>query len=147
MADVDYARRHVRFGWWSLLAFATLGLTLEALHGFKVAAYLDVSNDTRRLMWTLAHAHGTLLSVLHVIFGLSVRAFPEMGARNRPLVSRALIGASVLLPGGFLVGGVGFYGGDPGVGILVVPIGAAALIIAVFLLARMAGSIHTTTKR
>jgi len=147
MSDVDYARRHVRFGWWSLLVFAIGGLVLESLHGFKVAAYLDVSNDTRRLMWTLAHAHGTLLSVLHVIFGLSVRVFPEMGARNRPLVSRALTGASVLLPGGFLVGGIGFYGGDPGVGILVVPIGAAALIIAVFLLARMAGSIHTTTKR
>jgi hypothetical protein len=147
MSDVDYARRHVRFGWWSLLVFAIGGLILESLHGFKVAAYLDVSNDTRRLMWTLAHAHGTLLSVLHVVFGLSVRAFPEMAARSRPLVSRALIGASVLLPGGFLVGGVGFYGGDPGVGILVVPIGAAALIIAVFLLARMAGSIHTTTKR
>ena len=147
MSDVDYARRHVRFGWWSLLVFAIGGLVLESLHGFKVAAYLDVSNDTRRLMWTLAHAHGTLLSVLHVIFGLSVRAFPEMAARSRPLVSRALIGASVLLPGGFLVGGIGFYGGDPGVGILVVPIGAAALIIAVFLLARMAGSIHTTTKR
>ena len=147
MPDVDYARRHVRFGWWSLLVFAIGGLVLESLHGFKVAAYLDVSNDTRRLMWTLAHAHGTLLSVLHVIFGLSVRAFPEMGARARPLVSRALIGASVLLPGGFFVGGIGFYGGDPGVGILVVPIGAAALIIAVFQLARMAGSIHTTTKR
>jgi hypothetical protein len=147
MPDVDYARRHVRFGWWSLLVFAIGGLVLESLHGFKVAAYLDVSNDTRRLMWTLAHAHGTLLSVLHVIFGLSVRAFPEMGARARPLVSRALIGASVLLPGGFLVGGIGFYGGDPGVGILVVPIGAAALIIAVFQLARMAASIHTTTKR
>jgi hypothetical protein len=147
MPDVDYARRHVRFGWWSLLVFAIGGLVLESLHGFKVAAYLDVSNDTRRLMWTLAHAHGTLLSLLHVIFGLSVRAFPEMGARARPLVSRALIGASVLLPGGFLVGGIGFYGGDPGAGILVVPIGAAALIIAVFQLARMAASIHTTTKR
>ena len=147
MPDVDYARRHVRFGWWSLLVFAIGGLVLESLHGFKVAAYLDVSNDTRRLMWTLAHAHGTLLSVLHVIFGLSVRAFPEMGARARPLVSRALIGASVLLPGGFFVGGIGFYGGDPGIGIFVVPIGAAALIIAVFQLARMAASIHTTTKR
>ncbi|HEY8174006.1 MAG TPA: hypothetical protein VIH21_13040, partial [Dehalococcoidia bacterium] len=66
MADgMDYARRHLRFGWWSLFVFATLGLTLEALHGFKVRAYLDVSNDTRRLMWTLAHAHGTLLGLVH----------------------------------------------------------------------------------
>jgi len=71
-----------RFGWWSLLLFTALGLGLESLHGFKVRAYLDVSNETRRLMWTLAHAHGALLSVLHVVFGLSLRVSPEMGARG-----------------------------------------------------------------
>ena len=48
MAGIDYARRHLRVGWWSLLAFATLGLALESLHGFKVRAYLDVSSETRR---------------------------------------------------------------------------------------------------
>ena len=68
---IDYARRHVRFGWWTLLVYAALGLALEALHGFKVAAYLDVDNDTRRLMWRLAHTHGTLLGALNVrgVFG------------------------------------------------------------------------------
>lgn len=84
----DYARRHLRFGWWSLLAFTAFGLALELLHGFKVGAYLDVSNDTRRLMWTLAHAHGTMLAVLHVVFGLTVRVAPDMGLPVRPLVSR-----------------------------------------------------------
>src|SRR6185503_13621800 len=118
MADRDYARRHLRFGWWSLLLFATIGLVLESLHGFKVSAYLDVSNETRRLMWTLAHAHGALLSMVHVLFGLSVRVAPEMGTRDRPLISRCLIGASVVLPGGFFLGGIGSYGGDPGVGVL-----------------------------
>jgi len=136
----DYARRHLRFGWWSLLLFTTLGLVLETLHGFKVRAYLDVSNETRRLMWTLAHAHGALLSIVHLIFGLSVRVAPEMGARNRPLISWCLIGASVLLPGGFFLGGTVFYGGDPGVGALVVPVGAVSMMIAVFLLARMAAA-------
>ena len=138
---MDYARRHLRFGWWSLLAFIVLGLVLESLHGFKVRAYLDVSNDTRRLMWTLAHAHGTLLSLVHVLFGLSVRVLPDISARNRPLISWCLIGASVLLPGGFFLGGAVFYGGDPGVGALLVPVGAALMMIAVFLLARMADSI------
>jgi hypothetical protein len=136
----DYARRHLRFGWWSLAVFATLGLVLESLHGFKVGAYLDVSNETRRLMWTLAHAHGTLLSMVHVVFGLSVRVAPEVSARERPLISRCLIGASLLLPGGFFLGGVTFYGGDPGVGVLLVPVGAVSLIIAVFLLARLAAT-------
>ena len=27
-------KRHLRFGWWALLLFLTLGLGLEALHGF-----------------------------------------------------------------------------------------------------------------
>lgn len=136
----DYARRHLRFGWWSLVVFATLGLVLESLHGFKVRAYLDVSNDTRRLMWTLAHAHGTLLSIVHVIFGLSVRVAPELSGRDRPLISWCLIGASLLLPGGFFLGGVTFYGGDPGVGVLLVPVGAVSLIAAVWLLARQVTS-------
>ncbi len=29
-----YSRRHLRFGWWSLLVFLTLGIALESLHGF-----------------------------------------------------------------------------------------------------------------
>jgi hypothetical protein len=133
---MNYAQRHLRFGWWSLFLFATLGLTLEALHGFKVRLYLDVSNDTRRLMWTLAHAHGTLLGIVHVIFGLMVRVAPEMSSRNLRATSSSLIAASVLLPGGFFLGGVVFYSGDPGVGAILVPIGAALLLWVVFQIAR-----------
>jgi len=133
---IDYAQRHLRVGWWSLLAFAILGLTLEALHGFKVRAYLDTSNETRRLMWTLAHAHGIGLALVHVVFGLMLRAVPEATPRNVPLTSTALVLASVLLPGGFFLGGVVFYAGDPGVGIALVPAGAAALLYAVFSIAR-----------
>jgi hypothetical protein len=138
--NVDYSRRHLRFGWWSLLLFTVLGLGLEILHGFKVSAYLDASNDTRRLMWTLAHAHGTLLALVHVLFGLTIRVAPEMAARSRSLISWCLIGASVLLPGGFFLGGIVFYGGDPGLSVLLVPIGAVVLMIAIFTLARTASS-------
>ena len=42
---------HLRVGWWSLLVFLTVGIVLETLHGFKVGFYLDVGNDTRRMMW------------------------------------------------------------------------------------------------
>ena len=44
LLHVDYAQRHLRLGWWSLFIFATAGLVLESLHGFKIRAYLDVSN-------------------------------------------------------------------------------------------------------
>ena len=45
-------------------------------------------------------------------------------------------GASMLLPGGFFAGGAIYYAGDPGPGILLVPVGAFLLITAVFLVAR-----------
>ena len=130
------ARRHLRFGWWSLLAFLTLGFTLEMLHGFKVGLYLDASNETRRLMWTLAHAHGGLLAVINILFGLYLRVAPEAPPRRLAAVSASLIAAGVVLPGGFFLGGVTVYGGDPGLGILAVPAGAALLAAAVYGIAR-----------
>ena len=133
--SVDYGRRHLRFGWWSLLLFATLGLVLESLQGFKVRAYLDVANETRRLMWTLAHAHGTLLAIVHVIFALTWRSAPASLPSPR-LISASLIAASVLLPGGFFLGGVTFYSGDPGVGVVLVPVGGVLLLCALFSIAR-----------
>lgn len=133
---IDYASKHIRFGWWALLVFLTLGFILEMMHGFKVRFYLDVANETRRLMWTLAHAHGTLLSVIHIVFGLCLHAQAGMARGKLPLVSSSLVGASILLPGGFFLGGVVFYSGDPGLGILVLPIGAVLLGIAVFFIAR-----------
>ena len=120
--------------------FALLGLLLEALHGFKIRGYVDVSNETRRLMWTLAHAHGTLLSVVHVVFGLCLMTFPDLTARNLRLISTSLIAASIVLPGGFFLGGIAFYSGDPGLGVLLVPAGAVLLLTAVFCIARGAAS-------
>lgn len=132
-------RRHLRFGWWTLLFFLTLGLGLEALHGFKVGLYLDVSNETRRLMWTLAHAHGTLLALVNLGFAFTVRLVPEWAARERGVASACLRGSTLLIPAGFFLGGVFIYSGDPGVGIVLVPIGGLLLLIAVFLTACGAG--------
>lgn len=131
----SYTRLHLQFGWWSLLVFAAAGLVLETLHGFKAPLYVDVSNDTRRLMWTLAHAHGVGLSLVHILFAVSLPALPAAPARDR-LASRCLIASSVLLPGGFFLGGLVYYAGDPGPGILLVPVGAFLLLAAVYLQAR-----------
>lgn len=137
---MDYTRRHLRFGWWSLFGFLMLGLALELLHGFKAGLYLDVQNETRRLMWTLAHAHGALLGLVHIAYALSLPRLWGLDTRGRLQASWCLIGASILLPGGFFAGGLRVYGGDPGPGILLAPIGAASLLIAVFLAARAAGA-------
>ena len=128
-------RRHLRFGWWSLLVFLTFGLVLEALHGFKVQAYLNVMNETRRLMWTLAHAHGTLLGLANLGFAFSASCSPRWPVRGRLVASSALIAASLLMPGGFFFGGVWIYAGDPGLGILLVPLGGLLLLVAVLLTA------------
>jgi hypothetical protein len=135
-----WAGPHLRFGWWMLLAFLTVGLALEALHGFKVGFYLDVSNETRRHMWTLAHAHGALLGLINIAFGLTVSRLPGWVGTSPQLASRCLISGSVLMPAGFALGGVVIYAGDPGLGILLLPVGAALLFTAVFLTARGAHS-------
>lgn len=133
------ARRHLRFGWWTLLVFLTLGLGLETLHGFKVGAYLNVSNETRRLMWTLAHAHGTLLALVSLGFGFMVRLSPDWSSRQRAVASACLRGSTLLMPAGFFLGGLFIYSGDPGLGILLVPVGGVMLFVGVLLSALGAG--------
>ena len=124
---------NVKFGLWSLLAYLSLGLVLEALHGFKVGWYLDF--ETRRLMWTLAHAHGVLLSMLLIGFGMMISVWPDDSASWRRLASGCLLAATVLLPSGFLLGGAFVHGGDPGLGVLLSPIGGVLLLVGVALTA------------
>ncbi len=133
----DLVRRHLRLGWWCLLLFLTLGAVLETLHGFKLGYYLDVSNTTRRHMWTLAHAHGTLLALLHIAFAASVTLLARPHPRMLGWASGCLTASTALLPGGFFLGGLYIYSGDPGLGIALVPAGGLLLFLAVALTARM----------
>jgi len=130
------AALHLRFGWWTLLFFLSAGLVLEALHGFKAGSYLDVSNSSRRLMWTLAHAHGTLLSLVNLAFAFTLKHLRDWPVGPRNMAWRTLLAASLLMPGGFFLGGVVIYGGDPGPGIALVALGGLLLLVAVLLIAR-----------
>jgi hypothetical protein len=129
------ARRHIGVGLWALLLFVTLGAALETLHGFKADLYLNVENEARRLMWRLAHAHGTLIALVHVIFGLLTSAGHLRLASRLRIAAGALSAALLLIPGGFFLGGVVLVGGDPGPAVLLVPPGAVCLIAAVLLTA------------
>src|SRR4051812_9384176 len=95
------ARRHHLIGWWGLLVFLSLGIALETMHGFKVGYYLDPAHRLRRLLWTLAHTHGTLLSLVHVAFAVGVTQFGRWSERRLKLASFFLIDALLLLPAGF----------------------------------------------
>ena len=114
----------------ALLAFAAVGLALEILHGFKVAAYVNVSNETRRTLWTLAHAHGALLGLVNIVFAITVRLRLGRAQSGYRLASRSLLAATAAIPAGFFLGGCFTYDGDPGLGILLVPVGGMLLLIA-----------------
>jgi membrane protein DedA with SNARE-associated domain len=121
--------RNLRFGWWSLLIFLSLGGALETLHGFKIGWYVNVESEMRRLMFTLAHAHGTALALINITAGLTGRNLKNFDLR--PAVSFSLMWAGVLFPLGFFLGGVVTYGGDPGLGIWLVPVAALLLFYSV----------------
>jgi hypothetical protein len=130
--------RHVRVGFGALFVFATLGVGLEALHAFKSPWYLDVGQETRRLMWTLAHAHGVGLGLVNVAYAAALRVFFGAASRAHALASALLAAATLLLPLGFALGGVVTYGGDPGPAVVLVPLGALSLWLALALIAREA---------
>jgi hypothetical protein len=139
MSDADESRTsrvHLRIGWWGLLLFLTLGTALEALHALKAGLYLDPANDARRLMWRLAHAHGALLSLLNVVFALTLVRWRAAAVSRRPLASGCLAAATLLVPAGFFAGGSFVHGGDPGLGVWLVPPGALLLFVAVLTTAR-----------
>ena len=132
-------QRHIRFGWWSLLTFVALGILLESLLAYKVTWYLGEDYENiRRLMWRLAHAHGTLLSLVHLLFAMTVHLLPAtISQRGARFASPCFIAASFLLPGGFFLGGIFTFEqhADPGLGIFLVPVGALLMVVAVSLTA------------
>ncbi len=128
-------RRHLRFGWWSLLLFLCMGLVLEALHGLKLGWYLDVTSDARRLLLRLAHAHGALLALVNLAFAGTLGLLGQAQQRPPRFGSSCLLIAGCLLPAGFCLGGLAMRGPDPGLGIFFVPLGAGVFFAGVLAIA------------
>lgn len=135
------ARRHQVWGWRLLALFMAGGLALESMQGFKIGLYLDEPNSLRRELWTLAHAHGTLIAIVQLLFAQVVShrwwtSWPRMR-----LCSFLYLWAALLLPGGFFLGGLAPYdNSDPAIGIWLVPLGAMFLIIAALITASQAAA-------
>ncbi len=113
----------IRQGWISLAAWIVFGLLIEGLIGFRSPVLLD--DSIRRDLFRLAHAHGTLLNL--VLIAAAICARLDL-IRFGGMTSLGLRAAVVLLPGGFLLGGIWHFKDDPGVGILLVPVGAVLLL-------------------
>jgi len=115
--------RLIRQGWISLALWITFGVLLEGLIGFRTPSYLD--DGVRREMFRMAHAHGTLLNL--ILIGAAICARLDMIRLGR-MTSLGLCTAAILLPAGFLVGGLWHFKDEPGPAILLVPIGAIVLL-------------------
>jgi hypothetical protein len=113
----------IRQGWISLALWIAFGLAIEAFIGFRIPALLD--DSIRRDFFRLAHAHGTLLSVVLLAAGICARLDLIRLSRAGSFGLRA---AALLLPFGFLLGGLWHFKNDPGPGIILVPVGALLLL-------------------
>lgn len=111
------------WGFALLLLAAISGSGLELLHALKVSAYLQ--NELTRLLLTLAHAHAAAM-------GLLLLAFAAQGAQlfETRRVGRLLRAGCLLLPMGFALGAIAHPESDPSLGILLAPVGAGCLIVA-----------------
>jgi len=122
----DEHQRSQRFGWTSLLLWAGLGLVLESAHGLKLSSYLD--DEMVRLLLRLAHSHGVGLALVVLVYGSS--GVPLLASRSdggRPIGTLLRLGA-LILPLGFLLSVLGHTDTDPGLGILLSPLGAMLLL-------------------
>ena len=132
--SAPYGQACVRFGWTALAVFAFLGLGLESLHVIKAPFYMEV--NIRRELWTLAHAHGVLLALVTIVFGLY--SYKLENDRSLGTASVVLRVGALLIPLGFLLGGIGNAETDPSLAILLVPVGALMVLYAAIAAARTA---------
>ena len=127
MTDPDI-RACLRYGWTAIAALLLLGLGLESLHLVKAPLYFEVR--IRRELWTLAQVHGGLLALMTVVFVHSAAQLMRTGAGRRRASLAMRIGA-LLVPLGFLLGGIGNTETDPSLAIVMVPLGAVFVLHAV----------------
>jgi hypothetical protein len=114
----------IRQGWISLALWIAFGILLEGFRAFRSPAVLD--DAVRQDMFRLAHAHGTLLNL--VLLAAAICARLDL-VRIGPGTSIGLRASVILLPAGFLIGGLWHFKDEPGLGILLVPIGAVLLLV------------------
>lgn len=114
----------IRQAWISLALWIVFGILLEGFRAFRSPAVLD--DAVRQDMFRLAHAHGTLLNLVLIAAVICARLeLIQLG----PGASLGLRASVILLPVGFLFGGLWHFKDEPGLAILLVPIGAVILLV------------------
>lgn len=115
-----------RQGWIGLAVWMTFGLFLEGLIAFRTPIYLQ--DPVRRELFRLGHAHGTLLSLLLIVAGLySIRA-----GRTLPRISNiSFRSGAILMPIGFILGGISHYESDPNPLVFLAPLGGLLVLFSI----------------
>ncbi|MBX3293770.1 MAG: hypothetical protein KF881_12860 [Acidobacteria bacterium] len=112
--------------WVSIAVWMTLGLLLEGLLAFRSPAYLQ--DEVRREMFRLAHSHGGVLNLLLLGTAFYIRIYSPKFPNIAMLALR--IGV-ILMPVGFLLGGIWHYDSDPGPAVFLAPLGGLMIIFGV----------------
>lgn len=110
-------------GWAGVAIWMSFGLLLEGLLGFRAPAYLQ--DSVRRELFQLAHTHGTVLSLVLLFAAFTLKN--NLVAANNLAILALRIG-SILMPLGFLLGGMFHPKDDAGIGIFLAPIGGLMII-------------------
>lgn len=113
-------------GWAGVAVWMAFGFLLESLLAYKTPAYLN--DPQRRELFRLAHAHGTLLSLLLIVAAVCARLGLAVPPRAAAMSLRT---GAILMPAGFFLAGVWHPEGDPGMAIWLVPPGALLLIFGI----------------
>jgi hypothetical protein len=106
-----------------IAAWMSFGLLLEGFLGFRVSGYM--SDLARREMFRLAHTHGTLLSILLLISALTISS--NLVYPNKFAILSLRIG-TILMPLGFLLGGIWTNKEEPNLLVFLAPIGGILVI-------------------
>jgi hypothetical protein len=112
--------------WFGLLFWMSVGLLFEGLIGFRAPVYLQ--DPLRRELFRLAHAHGTMLNILLLVVNL----YLVRDLISPPKIAvRALQAGVIVMPFGFLLGGLWHYESDPNFLIFLAPVGGLLIIFGI----------------
>ena len=89
------------FLWLALCAL--FGVGLEMMLAYKSELLMGPQNETRRLLFRLAHAHGSILS-LFTLSWLSLAS--RLNAPRQPLIARLYLSSALLMGIGFFFSGL-----------------------------------------
>lgn len=109
-----------------IVIWMSFGLLLEGFIGFRVPSYM--SFPVRRELLQLAHTHGTLFSLILLAVAVSAKCELILPSKLAVLVLRI---GSVLMPFGFLFGGIWLIKDEPNPTIFLAPLGGLLMIFGI----------------